>query len=134
MPFRFDKDANRYLGDFNYRFNRRFNLDAMTERVVHAICSCTARPRAPPEERGVCYLIKRRVACSISQSRKTTRRASYGGFGSIERPLLWDGYHLAPSNASEAVVTVFEVLIDHLLSPSLGVKIDDALADFQWSR
>lgn len=56
--FRFDKDANRYLGAFNYRFNRRFNLDAMTERVVHAICCFTARPGAPPEERGVCYLIK----------------------------------------------------------------------------
>ncbi len=42
--FRFDKNANRYLGAFNYRFNRRFNLAAMTERVVHAICSCTARP------------------------------------------------------------------------------------------
>jgi len=42
--FRFDKYANRYLGAFNYRFNRRFNLAAMTERVAHAICCCTARP------------------------------------------------------------------------------------------
>ncbi|MCT0201264.1 IS1595 family transposase, partial [Synechococcus sp. CS-602] len=33
-----------YLGAFSYRFNRRFNLAAMTERVVHAICSCQARP------------------------------------------------------------------------------------------
>ncbi|NQV11074.1 MAG: IS1595 family transposase, partial [Cyanobacteria bacterium] len=33
-----------YLGAFNYRFNRRFNLATMTERVVHAICSCGARP------------------------------------------------------------------------------------------
>ncbi|HHG2225085.1 TPA: transposase, partial [Synechococcus sp. WH 5701] len=41
---RFDKYADRYLGAFNYRFNRRFNLGEMTERVVHAICSCTARP------------------------------------------------------------------------------------------
>ncbi|NQV09705.1 MAG: IS1595 family transposase, partial [Cyanobacteria bacterium] len=31
-------------GAFNYRFNRRFNLATMTERVVHAICSCGARP------------------------------------------------------------------------------------------
>jgi hypothetical protein len=42
--FRFDKYANRYLGAFNYRFNRRFNLAAMTERVAHAICCCNARP------------------------------------------------------------------------------------------
>jgi hypothetical protein len=40
----FDKYADRYLGAFNYRFNRRFNLATMTERVVHAICSCEARP------------------------------------------------------------------------------------------
>ncbi|MCT0198357.1 IS1595 family transposase, partial [Synechococcus sp. CS-1325] len=40
----FDKYADRYLGAFNYRFNRRFNLATMTERVVHAICSCGARP------------------------------------------------------------------------------------------
>ncbi|WP_255380939.1 transposase [Synechococcus sp. 1G10] len=41
---RFEKYANRYLGAFSYRFNRRFNLAALTERVAHAICSCTARP------------------------------------------------------------------------------------------
>ncbi len=41
---RFDKYADRYLGAFNYRFNRRFKLAEMTERVIHAICSCTARP------------------------------------------------------------------------------------------
>ena len=41
--FRFDKYANRYLGAFNYHFNRRFNLAAMTARVAHAICRCTAR-------------------------------------------------------------------------------------------
>ena len=41
---KFDKYADRYLGAFNYRFNRRFNLATMTERVVHAICSCDARP------------------------------------------------------------------------------------------
>lgn len=39
-----DKYADHYLGAFNYRFNRRFNLVEMTERVVHAICSCNARP------------------------------------------------------------------------------------------
>jgi hypothetical protein len=44
LALKFDKYADRYLGAFNYRFNRRFNLGEMTERVVHAICSCTARP------------------------------------------------------------------------------------------
>ncbi len=41
---KFDKYADRYLAAFNYRFNRRFNLATMTERVVHAICSCGPRP------------------------------------------------------------------------------------------
>ena len=41
---KFDKYADRYLGAFNYRVNRRFNLSTITERVVHAICSCDARP------------------------------------------------------------------------------------------
>jgi transposase-like protein len=41
---RFDKYADRYLGAFSYRFNRRFDLAAMTERVLHAACQSTARP------------------------------------------------------------------------------------------
>lgn len=43
---KFDKYANHYLGALNYRFRRRFNLSTMTERVVHAIYSCDARPDA----------------------------------------------------------------------------------------
>ena len=39
-----DKYADRYLGALNYSFNRRLKLARMTERVVHAICSCGARP------------------------------------------------------------------------------------------
>ena len=39
---RFDKYADRYLGAFSYRFNRRFDLAAMTERVLHAVCQITA--------------------------------------------------------------------------------------------
>lgn len=42
--FQFDKYANRYFWIFNYRFNRSFNLEVITVRVVHAICGCTARP------------------------------------------------------------------------------------------
>ncbi len=42
---KFDKYANSYLGSFTYRFNRQFNLAAMTERVVHAICNYGARPK-----------------------------------------------------------------------------------------
>ena len=41
---RFDKYSDRYLGAFSDRFNRRFNLAAMTERVWHAACLCTAQP------------------------------------------------------------------------------------------
>jgi hypothetical protein len=41
---RFDKYSYRQLGAFSYRFNRRFNLAAMTERVLHAACLCTAQP------------------------------------------------------------------------------------------
>ncbi|MFN9692790.1 MAG: IS1595 family transposase, partial [Synechococcaceae cyanobacterium] len=33
-----------YLGAFCYRFNRRFDLEQMTARILHATCSCTARP------------------------------------------------------------------------------------------
>ena len=40
----FDKYADRYLGAFCYRFNRRFNLEEMTGRLLRASCSCTARP------------------------------------------------------------------------------------------
>ena len=41
---RFDKYSDRYLGAFSYRFNRRFDLAAMTERVLHAACLCKAQP------------------------------------------------------------------------------------------
>ena len=41
---KFDKYADRYLGAFNCRINRRFNLSTMTERGILAICSCGARP------------------------------------------------------------------------------------------
>lgn len=41
---RFEKYGDRYMGAFCYRFNRRFNLEGMTERIVHAVCNCIARP------------------------------------------------------------------------------------------
>jgi hypothetical protein len=41
---RFEKYADRYLGAFCYRFNRRFNLAEMTGRILRATCKCTARP------------------------------------------------------------------------------------------
>jgi hypothetical protein len=34
---KFDKYADRYLGALIFRFNRRFNLAKITERVVHPI-------------------------------------------------------------------------------------------------
>ena len=43
---RFDKYTDRYLGAFSYRFNWRFDLAAMTERVLPAVCQCTASPES----------------------------------------------------------------------------------------
>ena len=36
-----DKYARRYLGGFCFRFNRRFSMIAMTERIANAVCCCT---------------------------------------------------------------------------------------------
>ena len=44
----FEKYADRYLGAFCYRFNRRFNLEEMTGRILRATCNCTARPKGFP--------------------------------------------------------------------------------------
>lgn len=41
---RFEKYADRYLGAFCYRFNRRFNLEEMMGRILRATCNRTARP------------------------------------------------------------------------------------------
>jgi transposase-like protein len=42
--FDFDKYGKRYLGAFCFRFNRRFKLAEMTERLLHAACCCGPRP------------------------------------------------------------------------------------------
>ena len=42
--FNFEKYGNRYLGGFCFRFNRRFKLAQMTERLLNAACCCGARP------------------------------------------------------------------------------------------
>jgi hypothetical protein len=36
--------ADLMLGTFCYRFNRRFNLEEMTARILQVTCNCTARP------------------------------------------------------------------------------------------
>jgi hypothetical protein len=41
---RFEKYADRYIGAFCYRFNRRFHLEEMTGRILRATCNCNARP------------------------------------------------------------------------------------------
>ena len=41
---RFEKYAERYLGSFCYRFNRRFHLEEMTGRILRAACNCNAWP------------------------------------------------------------------------------------------
>ena len=38
--FNADKYARRYLGGFCFRFNRRFAMAAMTERIANAVCCC----------------------------------------------------------------------------------------------
>lgn len=42
--FNYDKYAKRYLGGFCFRFNRRFNMAAMTERIANAVCVCRPCP------------------------------------------------------------------------------------------
>jgi transposase-like protein len=42
--FNFDKYARRYLGGFCFRFNRRFEMAAMTKRIAHAVCCCMPCP------------------------------------------------------------------------------------------
>ncbi len=38
--FDFDKYARRYLGGFCFRFNKRFAMAEMTDRIADAVCSC----------------------------------------------------------------------------------------------
>ena len=44
--FKFHKYAKRYLGEVQYRFNRRFNLSSMVQRLLYA---CVQTP--PRNER-----------------------------------------------------------------------------------
>ena len=44
--FNFDKNARRYLGGYCFRFNRRFSMVSMTERIAKAdlyFMSCSKR-------------------------------------------------------------------------------------------
>ena len=43
--FKYTKYANHYLGAFAYRFNRRFDLADLVERLVVDACRCKATPR-----------------------------------------------------------------------------------------
>lgn len=38
--FNFEKYARRYLGGYCFRFNRRFSIAGMTERIANAVCCC----------------------------------------------------------------------------------------------
>jgi len=42
--FNFDKYAKRYLGSFCFLFNKRFKMEAMTERIANAVCVCKPCP------------------------------------------------------------------------------------------
>ena len=53
--FNFDKYARRYLGGYCFRFNRRFSLAAITERIANAVCCsmpCTERALRDAESYG----------------------------------------------------------------------------------
>ena len=42
--FNFDKYAKRYLGGYCFRFNRRFEMKTMTDRIANAVCCCKPCP------------------------------------------------------------------------------------------
>jgi hypothetical protein len=44
--FNFEKYAHRYLGEYQYRFNRRFDLAGMLSRLVTATAQTGKRPEA----------------------------------------------------------------------------------------
>jgi hypothetical protein len=44
--FNFEKYAHRYLGEYQYRFNRRFDLAGMLSRLVTATVRTSKRPEA----------------------------------------------------------------------------------------
>lgn len=44
--FDFEKYAHRYLGEYQYRFNRRFNFAGMFSPLVAAIARTGKRPEA----------------------------------------------------------------------------------------
>ncbi len=48
--FMFAKYAHRYLAEFQYRFNRRFELRSILSRLVHV--ACTTKPHALAAIRG----------------------------------------------------------------------------------
>jgi ribosomal protein L37AE/L43A len=48
--FKFAKYAQRYLAEFQYRFNRRFDLRSILPRLIHAVCA--TKPHALGAIRG----------------------------------------------------------------------------------
>ena len=46
VDFDFEKYAHRYLGEYQYRFNRRFDLAGMLSRLVIATALTDKRPEA----------------------------------------------------------------------------------------
>jgi hypothetical protein len=42
--FDIGKYAKRYLGGYCFRFNRRFEIKEMTDRIANAVCCCTPWP------------------------------------------------------------------------------------------
>jgi hypothetical protein len=48
--FKFVKYAHRYLAEFQYRFNRWFDLRSILQRLIHA--ACTTNPHSLGRIRG----------------------------------------------------------------------------------
>jgi len=42
--FKFSKYADRYLGEYQYRFNRRFKLDVLMQSLIRAAAACKPLP------------------------------------------------------------------------------------------
>jgi len=40
LAFNFDKYAKRYLGGYCFRFNRRFEMKRISDRIANAVCCC----------------------------------------------------------------------------------------------
>ena len=53
-PFNFKKYGDRYLAEMSYRFNRRFNLKSLLQRLLVAGIGCKPQPERLLRSAEVC--------------------------------------------------------------------------------